>query len=110
MSPFRRIRTSSHSSISYRAAIMCIAALSVLWARSAPPDLPHSSLGLAFHSFGDHDHRQCFDHETAQWATPPSSPLTTLPPVASSHSIHTADILVEFVADGWHYNRPPPVR
>ena len=109
MSLVRPIRKSICGFVSYRAAIMCVAALSLLWARSAPPSLPHSSVSLAFQSIADHDHRQCFDHEGSQFATPPSTPLATPPPVVSSPPTHTAETVVEFVTDGWHYNRPPPI-
>lgn len=109
MSSHGGIRKSIRGLISCRAAIICVAALSVLWARNVPPPLPNSSLNLVFHSFADHDQRQCFDHEGSQWATAPSTPLATPPPVISFSLIHTAETVVEFVADGWHYNRPPPI-
>ena len=88
---------------------MCVAALSFLLARSAPPSLPHVSRSLAVHSQAEHDHRQFFDHEDAQWATTPSTALNTLPPVVSPDPTPRAEPSVEIVTDGWHYNRPPPI-
>jgi hypothetical protein len=109
MSLVRPIRKSSRGLVSYRVLIMCVAALSLLLARSAPPSLPHISLSLAVNSQADHDHRQCFDHEDSQWATSPRTSLTTPPPVVSPHPTPTAEPFVEIVTGGWHYNRPPPI-
>src|ERR1019366_5351831 len=107
MSLVRPLRKSICGLVSYRAAIMCVAALSVLLARSAPPNLPHICLDSAVPSLADHDHRQCFDHEGFQTGTSPSATLLTPLPVASPHLITTAAPVVEIVRDGWHFNRPP---
>lgn len=88
---------------------MCVAALSVLCARFAPPNLPHDPLKLTFHSLADHDVRQCFDHEDPVWTAAPSPPQDAPPLIVSTRLTRAADVLVEFVADGWHYNRPPPL-
>jgi hypothetical protein len=109
MSLVRPIRKSSRGLVSYRVLIMCVAALSLLLARSAPPSLPHISLSLAVNSQADHDHRQCFDHEDSQWATSPRTSLTTPPPVVSPHPTASVEPSVAIVTDGWHYNRPPPI-
>jgi len=108
MSLVRPLRKSICGLVSYRAAMMCVAALSVLFARSAPPNLPHIYLDSAVHSLTDHDHRQCFDHEGFQWGTSPSATLLTPPPVESLRLIPPPAPVVEIVRDGWHYNRPPP--
>ncbi len=109
MSLVRPIRKSIRSLVSCRATIMFVAALSVLWARNTPPRLPHSPLNLAVHLLADQDHRQCFDQEDSQWATPPST-LPPIPlPLVFFGSIHNAAALIEFVNDGLPYNRPPPV-
>ena len=109
MSLIRPIRKSSRGLVSYRVLIMCVAALSLLLARSAPPSLPHISLSLAVNSQADHDHRQCFDHEGFQWETSLTATLIAPPPVASHHLISTVAPSAEIVMDGWHYNRPPPI-
>jgi len=109
MSLVRPIRKSSRGLVSYRVLIMCVAALSLLLARSAPPSLPHISLSLAVNSQADHDHRQCFDHQDFQWGTSPSIAQTAPPPVASPQLTAAAAPFVEIVMDGWHYNRPPPI-
>jgi hypothetical protein len=88
---------------------MCIAALSLLSVRIAPPSLPHISTRLAVNSLADHDHRLCFDHDDSQWATTPSIAPNTPPPLVSHHLTRTAEAFVENVTDGWHYNRPPPI-
>jgi hypothetical protein len=105
----RPIRKSSRGVVSYRVLIMCVAALSLLSVRIAPPSLPHISTGLAVNSPADHDHRLCFDHEDSQWATSLSILLTTPPPVVSHRLTRTAEAFVENVTDGLHYNRPPPI-
>ena len=109
MSLARPIRKSSRGLVSYRVLIMCVAALSLLLARSAPPSLPHISTGLAVNSQADHDHRLCSDHEDSQWATCLSVLLTTPPPVVSAHPTHNVEPSFEIVKEGWHYNRPPPI-
>ena len=109
MAPFWRISKSVFGPVSFRAVIMCVAALGMLWVRSVPVALPHSSRSIAFHSSVNHGHRQCFDHEDSQWASPPASPRTAPPPAVSSRATYAAGVLVEFVTDGWHYNRPPPI-
>jgi hypothetical protein len=88
---------------------MCIAALSLLWARNAAAGVSHSSLSSAFHALSDHDHRLCFDHEDPQWPTAPSTALAEPSPIVSSQPSPNVELPVEFVRDGWHFNRPPPV-
>jgi hypothetical protein len=109
MSLVRPIRKSSRGLVSYRVLIMCVAALSLLSVRIAPPSLPHVSTGLAVNSQADHGHRPCFDHEDSQWATTPSIALNAPPPVVSSHPTLSVEPSVAIVTDGWHYNRPPPI-
>jgi hypothetical protein len=109
MSLVRPIRKSSCGLISYRVLIMCIAALSLLSVRMAPPSLPHISTGLAVNSPADHDHRLCFDHEDSQWATTPSIAVNAPPPVVSRHPTPSVEPSLEIVKEGWHYNRPPPI-
>jgi len=109
MSLVRPIRKSSRGLVSYRVLIMCVAALSLLSVRIAPPSLPHVSTGLAVNSQAGHGQRLCFDHEDSQWATSPSIALNTPPPVVSPHPTPRVEASVAIVTDGWHYNRPPPI-
>jgi len=103
------IRKSRYGLISYRVAIMCVAALSFLLARNAPPSFPHTSISLTISSHADHDPKPCFDHDDSQWALPPSAALGAPPPVMSAHLTPTVEPFVEIVTDGLHYNRPPPI-
>jgi hypothetical protein len=109
MSLVRPIRKSSRGLVSYRVLIVCVASLSLLSVRIAPPSLPHVSTGLAVNSQADHDHRLCFDHEDSPWATAPGTAPNTPPPVVSLHLTLTAEAFVDNVTDGLHYNRPPPI-
>jgi hypothetical protein len=109
MALVRRLRKGIWGLALYRAGLVCIAALSVLLARSAPPSLPHLYFDGTVNSLADHDHRQCFDHQDFQWGTSPSIAQTAPPPVASPHLTAAAAPFVEIVMDGWHYNRPPPI-
>jgi hypothetical protein len=110
----RPIRKSTGSLVSCRAAFICVAALSILLARSAPANFPHifppsfshTSFSLAFNS--DSDHRQCFDREDSQGVASPSTAPTAPPPVFSPRPMPTSEPLLEIVTDGLHYNRPPP--
>jgi hypothetical protein len=108
MSLVRPLRDCKRGLSSYRAAIMCIAALSVVLARSAPPSLPHIYLGSAVDCQADHDHRQCFDHKDSEWGSFPSATLTISPSAVSPHWNSTGPATVEMMTEGWHYNRPPP--
>jgi hypothetical protein len=109
MSLLRPNWKSSRGLVSYRVLIMCIAALSLLSVRIAPPSLPHVSTGLAVNSLVEHGHRLCFDHEDSQWATTPSVALNAPPPVVSPHPTDSVEPSFEIVKEGWHYNRPPPI-
>jgi hypothetical protein len=109
MSLVRPIRKGSRGLVSYRVLIMCIAALSLLSVRIAPPALPHISTGLAVNSPANHDHRLCFDHEDSQWATCPSVLLVTPPPAVALHLTQSVKPSFEIMKEGWHYNRPPPI-
>jgi hypothetical protein len=109
MSLVRPIRKSSRGLVSCRVLIMCVAALSLLSVRIAPPSLPHISTGLAVNAQAAHDHRLCFDHEDSQWATTPRIALNTPPRVVSPHPTHGVEPSFEIVKEGWHYNRPPPI-
>jgi hypothetical protein len=109
MSLVRPIRKSSRALVSHRVLIMCVAALSLLSVRIAPPSLPHISTGLTVNSPADHYHRLCFDHEDSQWATCPSTLLTAPQRVVSPHLTPSVESSFETVKEGWHYNRPPPI-
>jgi hypothetical protein len=109
MSLVRPTRKSSRGLVSYCVLIMCVAALSLLSVRIAPPALPHIATGLTVYSPADHDHRLCFDHEDSQWATTPSFALNAPLPPVSLHPTHSVEPSFEIVKDGWHYNRPPPI-
>jgi len=108
MSLVRPIRKSSRGLISYRVLIMCIAALSLLSVRIAPPSLPHMSTGLAATSAADHDHRLFFDHEDSQWATTPSIAVNAPPPVVSRHPTPSVEPSLEIVKEG-SAQAPQPV-
>jgi hypothetical protein len=107
MPPSRRILKSIRTLISLGAGVICVVAL--LWPRGTVPTFRHSPATLAFHSTAHHDQRRCFDNEDAQWDAALGSPIIATPPVASFEVSYKVDPLVEFVTDGWHYNRPPPI-
>jgi hypothetical protein len=117
MSLIRPTRKGISGLVSYRAVVMCVAALSIFLARSAPPSFPRisppsfrlTSLSLAFGSHSTSDHRRCFDREDPQGVTSASTSPSTPPPVFFPPPAPTSDPLLEFVTDGLHYNRPPPV-
>ena len=93
----------------YRAAIMCVATLSVLLVRSAPPSLPEISLGITVHSFPDHQYRLSFDQQDFQWWARADATQPSPPPVVAPHLSATAPPFLEIERNGWHFNRPPPV-
>jgi hypothetical protein len=109
VSSIEHIRKNIRGLISCRAGIMCLAALSLLWARNIPPTIGFTSSCAAFQSLADHDHRPCFDHEDPQWPAAMSAALATPWLTVSSRSSHPVETPVGFVTDGWHYNRPPPI-
>jgi hypothetical protein len=107
MPPSRRILKSVRTLISLCAAVICVVAL--LCPRGTVPTFRHSPASLTFHSTAHHDQRRCFDNEDSQWDAALGTPIIAPPPGVSSEAIYNVDPLVEFVTDGWHYNRPPPV-
>jgi hypothetical protein len=108
MAALRRTLKSVRWMISFGAALLCMAAL--LWPRGAAPALRFSfSNTLDFHSTAHHDQGRCFDSEDSQWVAALGTPLVVPPQVTSSEAIYNLDVFVEFVTDGWHYNRPPPI-
>jgi hypothetical protein len=107
MLPLRRTRQAIRQLAPHRAAILCIAALGMLLARSAPPVLSHYSITLTSKSHVNHDHRQCFDHEDLQWSVSPT--LALAPQLAASPlSTSTVRRFFDLRTNGWHDNRPPP--
>jgi hypothetical protein len=108
MAPLRRSSRNVCGVISFRAVIICAAALSLLWVRNVSRIPPHSSHSVAFQSSVDHDHRQCFDHDESECAAPPSALPGASPVAVSWDATYAFPVLVEFLTDGWHYNRPPP--
>ena len=109
MGLIRTARKSKRGFDFYRAAVMCVVVVSVLWARITPPSLPHSYSSSSFHSLADHDHRQSFAHEDSPWTIAPGSMSGTPIAITSPAPISAATHFVEIVTDGWHYNRPPPL-
>jgi hypothetical protein len=108
MSFSRSVRRSSGLG-SYGVVIMCVAALSVVLARSAPPRISPIYSASTVTSLAEHEHRLCFDHESFECGTSTNTALATPPPSASPHLSSTAPVAFEVFADGWHYNRPPPI-
>jgi hypothetical protein len=107
MSFVRVMRKSSSGFLSYRAAIICVAALGIFWGRVAPPAFSQASVNVSTHA--DHDRQHCFSHEDSQWVVTPSATPNARPPFVSSRLVRPSQSLVELVTDGWHYNRPPPI-
>lgn len=113
----RRLRKSTSGLVSYRITFICVTALGILLARSAPlnfphvspPSLRHTSLCVAFHSHSSSDRRQCFDREDSPGTTSLPATLIAPPPVFSPRPTPRSEPLSEIVTDGLHYNRPPPV-
>ncbi len=104
-----RLRKSSRGLISGRVVLVCVAALSIFLARNAPVILPHIFSTPAVNSLAAHEHRFCFDHEGLQWGHFARS-MAMAPPTASSpHLVYSVAVSIEFVTEGWHYNRPPPI-
>jgi len=112
----RRFRKSTGGLDLARAAFVCVAALSVLLARSTPQSFPrfsspsssHTSITRALNSQNDPSHRQSFDREDSQWATFETRKLSDPSPVFSPHATSSLELFVGLVTDGFHYNRPPP--
>src|ERR1700730_7316411 len=97
------LRKSNSRSGSYRTVIMCVAAVSVLLARSAPVTFPRIYAGSTFTSLADRDHRLCFDNEGIQREVfVRTAPIP--PPAASPHVSLGIEPSIEIGTDGWHYN------
>jgi hypothetical protein len=92
-----------------RVLILSLGVLGLLFARSVPPSVPHSPLHSNVISQADHGHKQYFEHEYSQWADRPDTPLAMPLLAVSSHPAAAADLFVETVTHGLHYNRPPPL-
>jgi hypothetical protein len=107
MSLLRPIWNSSRGLVFCRVLIMCIAVLSLLSVRIAPPSLPQISTGLTVNLPADHDHRPCFDHEDSRWQTTPIFALNAPLPAVSPHPTDGVEPAFEIAIAGWHYNRPP---
>jgi hypothetical protein len=109
MSLVRRSQGSSCSVISFRAAVVCLAALGMLWMRTRQPVFRFTSGISSVSSQPAHDHKPLFDHEDAQCLTLLGTPFPVAPPLVTLHLSYSAKSVGEFTADGWHYNRPPPI-
>jgi hypothetical protein len=105
----RPIRKSKCGPGSYCAVTMCVLALTMVLARSAPPRFLHNSDSSTINAQVIHDHRQYFDHEDSLWVTSPRAALTDPLPVVSANPTVVNQPVVEIVTDGLHYNRPPPI-
>jgi hypothetical protein len=109
MSMIRHLSKSRREFVSYRTAIVFAATLGLLLARCVPPSHQELTSAVVASSIAAQNHNQCFDHDDFQWLTPPAATLTAPVTVASSHAVIANGPRVDVVADGWHYNRPPPV-
>ncbi len=92
-----------------RLTTVCVAALSILLARGLPPTELHLNAGSALHSFSNHDHRQCLDHDASEWEAFCGTKVRVPPPVAAHDPVPTVAPCVDLLTDGWHFNRPPPL-
>jgi hypothetical protein len=94
--------------VAHCAPIVCIVTVTILLGRGLPVGLLHGAHSRASHSFANHSHRPCFDHNDFQWST--SSPIMLGdPPVAAEPNQLVAGMhSVGIVIDSWHCDRPPP--
>jgi len=92
-----------------RLLILSLALLSLLFARSVPPSVPHSLFHSNVISQADHGHKQYFEHEYSQWADRPDTTLAMPALAVSFHPVAATNLFVEAVTHGLHYNRPPPL-
>ncbi len=110
-------RKSTSGWVSCHIAFICLTALGIVLARSAPlnfthtppPNFRHASLSPAGHSHASSERRQCFDREDSPGVSSLPAALIAPPPVFSLSPVPTPEPPSEFETDGVHYNRPPPV-
>jgi hypothetical protein len=104
-----RLPKSDGSFVSFRAEVLCLAIFALLLARVAAPHFPHTFSQTAVRSLADHDHIQLLDHENSEWVSSATVPQLNPPPLISTHLLSSSDPVIEFLADGSQYDRPPPL-
>jgi hypothetical protein len=102
------LRKSNRPEISFRAVILCVAALALL-ARYVPRSSAIVQLDPNIHSHTNHPHGQFFDHEDPQYTYTLSAAPEMPSPNSWSEAPPAPETFLEIMSDGLHYNRPPPV-
>lgn len=91
-------------------ALLCVAILPLLAARSVPPIFkPVSSSHSAVHVVDNHDQRPRFECARIHWSTPSAEFQFNVPAVETLHASASAQPLPFLTPQGSHYNRPPPL-
>lgn len=96
----------------YRAALICLVALTLLVARTSGPALApaSSSLHSLVQSQSPHAKRQCLDQTDGFQSNIPTQMFKMLPPLPSFSPLASADKPpLPLQPRGFHYNRPPPL-
>jgi len=96
----------------YRAALIGIVAVTLLFTCSASPSFSQasSSLQSTVKSERTHAKRQCMDDDAGLQSSVPTQAFQTSPPPTSFSRLALADKpFLPLQSKGFHYNRPPPL-
>jgi hypothetical protein len=95
--------------VSFRAEVLCLAIFALLLARIAAPHFPPTFFQTAVRSSADPDHIQFLDHDNSEWVSSATVSHLKPPLLMSPHLTSSPDPVIEFLADGFQYDRPPPI-
>src|ERR1700758_5666911 len=107
MPPLGEFGTRNSGWLLDQAALACVVTLLLLLIRVTKGFPRASHLRSTINCAAQHDHRQCFDHDSPRWVSPSTSPVPAPRPEVGIRLSHTPGPFLQITLRGFHYNRPP---
>jgi len=93
-----------------RAALATVVLCALFAARSVPPEFPDATGAHSIGADSHHDQRPRCDKCVLGWSAPAAAFVLFLPTRKSPNLIPATTLFSRIQAEGFHFNRPPPIR
>ncbi len=108
MSPGRHFRIRGKRAVWLRALLASVVLVAIFVARGAPSQFPSADHSISADSY--HDQKPRFDNSGPGWSAPVATFQFFPPSARSAHGIAAPLLFSTLQTEGFHFDRPPPIR